>query len=85
MSTSTMPSSAAVQVANSGTEMQQEQPQFYTNLAGHLSAEDQSMIQGIMVKAEEEEVKAQQLALQAAAAAVNANTAVPGQINGGAS
>ncbi|PHH84274.1 hypothetical protein CDD83_2217 [Cordyceps sp. RAO-2017] len=33
--------------------MQQEQPQFYANLAGHLSAEDQGMIQSIMTKADE--------------------------------
>ncbi|KAF4512653.1 hypothetical protein G6O67_000006 [Ophiocordyceps sinensis] len=33
--------------------MQQEQPQFYANLAGHLSAEDQSMVHVIMTKADE--------------------------------
>ncbi|RCI13948.1 hypothetical protein L249_8181, partial [Ophiocordyceps polyrhachis-furcata BCC 54312] len=33
--------------------MQQEQPQFYASLAGHLSAEDQSMIQTVMNKADE--------------------------------
>ena len=38
--------------------MQQEQPQFYGNLAGHLSAEEQNMIQTILVKADE--VAAQQ-------------------------
>lgn len=35
------------------TELQQEQPQFYASLAGHLSAEEQTMIQTIMVKADE--------------------------------
>jgi hypothetical protein len=34
-------------------ELQQEQPQFYSNLAGHLSAEEQALIQDIIVKAEE--------------------------------
>ena len=38
--------------------MQQEQPQYYANLAGHLSAEEQNLIQTIMVKADE--VAAQQ-------------------------
>ncbi|RDA94706.1 hypothetical protein CP533_6716 [Ophiocordyceps camponoti-saundersi (nom. inval.)] len=33
--------------------MQQEQPQFYSSLVGHLSAEDQSMIQTVMNKADE--------------------------------
>ncbi|KAG5916913.1 hypothetical protein E4U53_004255 [Claviceps sorghi] len=33
--------------------MQQEQPQFYASLAGHLSAEEQNMLQSIMVKADE--------------------------------
>ncbi|KAL6871383.1 armadillo-type protein [Trichoderma novae-zelandiae] len=34
-------------------KMQQDQPQFYSNLAGHLSAEEQALIQDIIVKAEE--------------------------------
>lgn len=38
--------------------MQQEQPQFYSSLAGHLSAEEQNLLQTIMVKADE--VAAQQ-------------------------
>lgn len=41
-------------------EMQQEQPQFYASLAGHLSPEEQNMLQSIMVKADE--VAAQQQA-----------------------
>lgn len=35
------------------SEMQQEQPQFYNNLAGHLSAEEQNVLQTIMAKADE--------------------------------
>jgi hypothetical protein len=72
--------------------MQHEQPQFYATLAGHLSAEDQNMIQAALVKADEEEARQQQLLLQqqaAAAAAAQAGVApgapVPGQMNGGAS
>lgn len=33
--------------------MQQEQPQFYASLAGHLSAEEQAVIQTVVAKAEE--------------------------------
>lgn len=32
--------------------MQQEQPQFYSNLAGHLSAEEQNVLQSIVAKAD---------------------------------
>ncbi|KID69859.1 Importin-beta domain containing protein, partial [Metarhizium hybridum] len=39
-------------------KMQQEQPQFYSSLASHLSAEEQNLLQTIMVKADE--VAAQQ-------------------------
>lgn len=46
--------------------MQQEQPQFYASLAGHLSAEEQNVIQAVMVKADEV-ANAQLLAQQAAA------------------
>jgi importin-7 len=61
-----------------------EQPQFYTSLASHLSAEDQSVIQGVIMKAAETD---QQEALaQASAAASTPNPLnTPGQINGGAS
>ncbi|PFH56452.1 hypothetical protein XA68_16482 [Ophiocordyceps unilateralis] len=57
--------------------MQQEQPQFYASLAGHLSAEDQSMIQTIMNKADEiaeqqAQAQAQQLAQQQGQTAPNA-------------
>jgi hypothetical protein len=46
------------------SEMQQEQPQFYSSLASHLSAEDQNLLQTIMVKADEIQAKvAQQLLL----------------------
>ncbi|KAK5998970.1 putative importin [Cladobotryum mycophilum] len=53
-------------------KMQQEQPQFYSSLASHLSTEDQSVIQTIIVRAEE--VAAQMLQAQQA-----------GIANGGAS
>ncbi|KOS22329.1 putative importin [Escovopsis weberi] len=43
-------------------KMQQEQPQFYNSLASQLSAEDQSVMQNIMLKAEE--VAAQSLQIQ---------------------
>ncbi|KAK2592929.1 Nonsense-mediated mRNA decay protein 5 [Conoideocrella luteorostrata] len=54
-------------------KMQLEQPQFYTSLAGHLSAEEQNMLQNIMVKADEvaaqqqEQILAQQQAPVASA------------------
>lgn len=32
--------------------MQQEQPQFYSSLAGHLSPEEQNVLQSIVAKAE---------------------------------
>lgn len=57
--------------------MQQEQPQFYATLAGHLSADDQGVIQNVMVKADE--VAAQQAAHLAAQQAGVA----PGAVNGG--
>lgn len=47
----------------SRAEMQQEQPQFYASLANHLSAEEQTIIQSIMTKADE--IAAQQQAQQA--------------------
>ncbi|UKZ84656.1 uncharacterized protein TrAFT101_000554 [Trichoderma asperellum] len=49
--------------------MQQDQPQFYANLASHLSAEEQGLIQDILVKAEE--VAQAQLQAQQAEAAAN--------------
>jgi hypothetical protein len=49
------------------TELQQEQPQFYTTLASHLSADEQSVIQNVYQTAEAAVVMAQQQ--QAAAAA----------------
>lgn len=61
--------------------MQQEQPQFYATLAGHLSADDQTVIQTVMVKADE--VAAQQAQALAQQQAALAGT--PGAINGGAS
>lgn len=63
--------------------MQQEQPQFYAGLAGHLTAEDQNVIQSVVVKAEEiarqQAQQAQAFAQQQAAMASN-----PGGVNGGA-
>jgi hypothetical protein len=49
--------------------MQQDQPQFYANLASHLSAEEQGLIQDILVRAEE--VAQAQLQAQQAEAAAN--------------
>lgn len=47
-------------------EMQQEQPQFYASLAGHLSSDEQGVIQNVMVKADEIQAQqAQALAEQA--------------------
>lgn len=50
--------------------MQQGQPEFYTSLANHLSAEEQSFIQDIIVRAEEI-AQAQLLQAQQADAAAN--------------
>lgn len=61
--------------------MQQEQPQFYATLAGHLTAEDQSVIQTVMVKADE--IATQQAQLLAQQQAVLAGNV--GAPNGGAS
>lgn len=49
--------------------MQHEQPTFYANLAQHLSAEEQSILQNIVVRADE--VAAQLAASAAANASVN--------------
>lgn len=53
-------------------ELQQEQPEFYSSLASHLSAEEQSILQNVYSSAEAALVMAQQQ--QAAAAAVNGAT-----------
>jgi hypothetical protein len=53
--------------------MQQDQPQFYANLASHLSAEEQGLIQDIIVKAEEV-AQAQIQAQQAEQGAANGGT-----------
>jgi importin-7 len=69
-------------------EMQQEQPQFYSSLAGHLTADDQNVIQSVMVKADEiaaqqvQQAQQAQLLAQQQAAAMAANLSAP---NGGAS
>lgn len=47
--------------------MQQEQPQFYSGLSSHLSAEEQSVIQSVVQQAEANQVLAQQQQLAAAA------------------
>ena len=69
------------------TEMQLEQPQFYATLISHLSADDQSSLQGIMVTAETQAQAAQaaQLAQQQEAAVLDAGSAtpVPSGVNGG--
>lgn len=64
--------------------MQQEQPQFYASLASHLSAEEQTVIQGVFNQAEAQMAMAQQQAAAAAAAAQQSATP-GGAINGGAS
>ncbi|KAG6092713.1 hypothetical protein E4U14_000552, partial [Claviceps sp. LM454 group G7] len=50
-------------------KMQQERPQFYANLASHLSVEEQNMLQSIIVKADEVAAHQAQQALQQAQAA----------------
>lgn len=72
----------SLQQADRVTEMQQEQPQYYATLAGHLSADDQAVIQNVMVKAEE---VAQALQQQALLAQQQAQIGMPGAANGGAS
>jgi hypothetical protein len=68
--------------------MQAEQPQFYGGLAGHLTADDQNVIQNVMVKAEEiaaqqaQQAQQAQLLAQQQAAAMAASL---GAQNGGAS
>ncbi|PNP49445.1 hypothetical protein THARTR1_09767 [Trichoderma harzianum] len=55
-------------------KMQQDQPQFYANLASHLSGEEQGLIQDIIVKAEEvaqAQLQAQQAEMIAPHAAAN--------------
>lgn len=45
--------------------MQQEQPEFYSSLSGTMSAEDQGVIQTVMVRADEiarEQLQAEQQA-----------------------
>jgi hypothetical protein len=49
--------------------LQQEQPQFYTNLSSHLSVEEQGVIQSVVQQAEANSVAAQQQAQQLAAGA----------------
>lgn len=47
--------------------LQQEQPQFYTGLSSHLSADEQAVIQTVVQQAEANEVIAQQAAQALAA------------------
>lgn len=49
--------------------LQQEQPQFYSGLSSHLSAEEQGVIQSVVQQAEANSVAAQQQAQQLAAGA----------------
>lgn len=58
------------------TGMQQEQPDFYSNLMGHLSAEDQNTLQHVMSQADLIVVK-QQEEEAAALAAANAQAQQP--------
>lgn len=48
--------------------MQQEQPQFYASLAGHLSAEEQGVIQSVVAKADELAAQEAQIAQMASMA-----------------
>lgn len=61
-------------MSNEVLEMQQEQPQFYAQLAGHLSADDQGVIQNVMVKADEIAAQQAQILAQQQAGAVNGGT-----------
>jgi hypothetical protein len=61
--------------------MQQEQPQFYATLASHLSAEEQTIIQGVFNQAEAQLVMAQQQQV----AAAQQGAAPGGAMNGGTS
>lgn len=54
--------------------MQQDQPQYYTGLMGHLSAEDQNTLQNVMAQADLVAAKQQ---AEAAAAAQAPNAANP--------
>lgn len=47
--------------------LQQEQPQFYSGLSSHLSAEEQGVIQSVVQQAEANQALAQQQQLAAAA------------------
>jgi hypothetical protein len=73
---------------NTLMKMQAEQPQFYGSLAGHLTADDQNVIQNVMVKADEiaaqqaQQAQQAQLLAQQQAAAMAASL---GAQNGGAS
>lgn len=48
------------------TGMQQEQPQFYGSLTGQLSADQQNVLQSVMVRADEISVEQMRAAEQAA-------------------
>ena len=64
-------------------ELQQDQPQFYSSLASHLSTEEQTTIQNVFAQAEAQLVMAQQ------AQAPSQPQGIPGAasagLNGGAS
>jgi len=63
--------------------MQQEQPQFYTELARQISADDMGMIQAAITKAEQTAME--QLALaQQQGANLQMQQPTPGAPNGGA-
>lgn len=49
--------------------LQQEQPQFYSGLSSHLSADEQGVIQTVVQQAEANQALAQQTAQQIAATA----------------
>ena len=60
----------------------EEQPAFYQSLTGHLSPDEQNVIQSVFAQAEALQVMAQASQAQGAQAA---GTAPPAAINGGAS
>ncbi len=53
--------------ANATAALQQEQPQFYTSLTSHLSADEQNIITAVCQQAENQALIAQQAAAAEAA------------------
>ena len=70
-----------------GAEMQREQPQFYTELARQISADDMDIIQAVVTKAEQTAMEQLALAQQQGAnlQQLQSPQAPAGPPNGGAS